>query len=100
MPGLYTQVKFSFTPEQKVYIIPVGALIIRTGPPFVAVVANNTVHLQEVKIGRDYGRTIEIIEGLKEDQDIITAPTDLTKEGMQVKPVPLAKEEQAQLMGS
>jgi RND family efflux transporter MFP subunit len=101
MPGLYAQVRFAFTPEQKTYLIPVGALIVRSGPPFVAVVkTGNTVHLQQVEIGRDFGTTLEIISGICEDDEVITNPTDLIREGMQVTPTPLSKEEETSLMKS
>jgi len=32
-PGLYAKVKIAFTPEKPTFRIPVGALILRSGPP-------------------------------------------------------------------
>jgi len=99
MPGLYAAVSFSFPPKEKSFIIPVGALIIRSGPPYVAIVGDDhTVHLQQVTIGRDFGKTIEIIDGLSEDEEIITNPTDSVKEKSRVVATPLTKEEQASLL--
>lgn len=85
LPGLYADVKFKFKPDRKSFVIPIGALIIRSGPPYVAIVTeDNTVRLQEVKIGRDFGSTIEIIEGLTEGDTIISPATAKVKEGIKV----------------
>ena len=86
LPGLYAEVKFKFRPATKNYIIPVEALIIRSGPPYVAVVkSGNEIHLQEVKIGRDFGTKIEIIEGLTEGDEIVANGTDRIREGIRVR---------------
>ncbi len=86
LPGLYSEVKFKFKPEKMNFIIPVEAVIIRSGPPYVAVVdANNTLHFKEVKIGRDYGATVEIVEGLSDGEEIVTPATDRIRNGMAVR---------------
>lgn len=100
MPGLYAEVKFSFIPIQKAFSIPVSALIIRSGPPFVALVKDNKVHLQTVKIGIDDGRTIQILDGLHDGDFLIISPTDRTLEGITVQPVLLTKEDQKMLLGT
>jgi RND family efflux transporter MFP subunit len=93
MPGLYTQVKFTFTPEKPRFIIPVGALIIRSGPPLVAVVDHTTVHLKQVEIGLDNGNWFEIIDGICAGDEVIVNPTDRIREGTQVNPVTISAEE-------
>ncbi len=94
VPGLYAEVKMKFKPERKTYIVPIAAVIIRSGPPYIAIVKHgHTVHLQEVKIGRDYGDAMEIIAGLSDDDVIITNPTDRIKEGIYIEPIPLSVEE-------
>lgn len=99
MPGLYAEVKFSFTPEQKTFIVPIGALIIRNGPPYLAVVNRNVVHLQQVTIGTDNGNWIEIVEGIHDGDQIIVNPTDLTRDGNIVKVVLITDEEKKMLFG-
>jgi hypothetical protein len=49
-----------------------------------------SVHLQPVKLGRDYGAQIEVIEGLRAGQQVITNWTDEVREGVEVKPVAAA----------
>lgn len=89
MPGLYAEVKLKFSPEKTSFIIPIEALIIRSGPPFVALVdENNKVHFREVKLGRDFGTKVEIVEGLNAGDEIIALATDRIKEGMEVRRAP------------
>jgi RND family efflux transporter MFP subunit len=85
-PGLYAQVRFFFKPYKQTFIIPAAALIIRSGPPYVAIIQEgNKVHLQQVKIGRDFGTALEIIEGLQENDEIVLNPTFRIKEGIEVE---------------
>jgi len=87
-PGLYTEVKFSFKPYKDSFNIPVGALIIRDGPPFVAILKeDNTVGMQQVQIGKDYGKSIQIIKGLKEGDRVILNPNYRIRDGIKVKVV-------------
>jgi len=84
--GLFGRVKFLMKPVNVNFIIPTTALIIRDGFPHVAVVdANNIVHLKRVQIGRDYGKEMEITSGLKENDRIITLPSDSIFEGTKVE---------------
>jgi len=89
-PGLYTEVKFSFKPYKDSFNIPIGAIIIRDGPPFVALLKeDNTVSMQQVQIGKDYGKSVQIIKGLKEGDTVILNPTYKIREGIKVKVRPL-----------
>ncbi len=84
--GLYGTVKFLFYPDKVNFIIPSTALIIRSGFPHVAVVdENNIVHLSQVQIGRDYGNQMQITLGLKENDRIITIPSDRIREGVKIQ---------------
>lgn len=85
-PGLYTKVKFSFEPYRNSFRIPIGALIIRDGPPLVALLKeDNTVSLQQVMIGKDYGKSIQIIRGIQEGDRIIVNPNFRIRDGIEVK---------------
>lgn len=89
LPGLYAQVKFKFKPEQKSFIVPIEAIVIRSGPPYVAMVdSRNIVHFHEIKIGRDYGDKIEIIQGLSEGDELISHVSDRIKDGIEIRRAP------------
>lgn len=88
LAGVYAQVKMLLEPDYPVYVIPIQALIIRAGPPYVAIVEDgNKVRLQQIEIGLNQGVSVEIISGIKENDLIVTNPTDKIKEGTIVKVV-------------
>jgi RND family efflux transporter MFP subunit len=81
-PGMYADVKFHLTHADPPLIIPASALIVRSGPPRVATVgAANKVRFQIVQLGRDYGTTVEVVDGLKESDQLLVAPPDDLQEG-------------------
>jgi len=87
-PGMYADVKFHVTRTNPPFLLPSTAVIIRSGPPRVAVVgASGVVHLQPVQLGRDLGATIEITGGLGERDTFILAPADNLQEGARVNQV-------------
>jgi RND family efflux transporter MFP subunit len=90
--GLYAEATLLLKPESVSFIIPAESLIIRSGPPVVAMVDDeNKVVFKEVVIGRDFGRKIEIIDGLKESDKVIKAPYSKIIEGIKVKIKPSEK---------
>jgi hypothetical protein len=50
----------------------------------VVVDANHKTHLQQLAIGRDYGTSLEVLQGLRADDWIVLNPPDSLDEGMQV----------------
>ena len=85
-PGLYTDVRFTFKPYKDSFDIPVGALIIRDGPTFVAILKDdNTVSMRLIQIGNDNGKSIQVIKGLKEGDRVILNPNYRIKEGTKVQ---------------
>lgn len=94
LPGLYAEVKFTFIPETARFIAPIDALIIISGPPFVAIVdENQKVKLQQIEIGRNFGRSFEILKGVKEKDAIIINPPSRLKDGMPVRVVAVQENE-------
>jgi RND family efflux transporter MFP subunit len=97
LPGLYSEVHFSLKPSGTYYILPVAAVIFRSGDPLVAVLdADNVVHLKKVKIGLDNGQTMQIIDGILPEDRIVSNPSDRTKEGVKVQVVTTKVEETIQ----
>ena len=89
LPGMYAQVTLHFPRATPPLLIPAGALVIRSGGPQVMVVSKTgstaTVHLQTVTVGRDYGSTIEITDGLVDGSTIVTTPNADLDEGTKVR---------------
>ncbi len=85
LPGAYAQVHFKLASPTRPLILPSGSILFQTAGPQVAVVtANNTVELRKVVIGRDFGNTLEITNGVSTEDSIISSPPDYLVNGMPV----------------
>jgi RND family efflux transporter MFP subunit len=98
VPGMYAQVHLAPAHPPMTLRIPGTALIIDAqGTRVVVVTPQNTVHLQPVSIGRDFGTEVEIANGLKGDEKLVNNPSDTLQEGNTVQvaaPTPAAGEAQ------
>jgi RND family efflux transporter MFP subunit len=81
MPGAFVQVNLKL-PASHAINIPSNALLIRKEGTQVAVVdEQNKVHLQKIKLGRDFGVSSDVIEGLKGGEKLVLNPSDSLSEG-------------------
>jgi hypothetical protein len=86
---MFCEVRLHLTAANPPVLIPSNDAIIRSAGTLVAVVTDrNTIHLQAVKLGRDFGAQIEVLDGLPENARIVENPTDTLSEGQVVEPVP------------
>ena len=85
-PGMYTVVSFQQVRGTPPLTVPGDAVIVRNDQTTVAVLQNNKVHLVPVRIGRDYGPSVEIIGGLRAGDTVVTTVTDGVREGATVQP--------------
>ncbi|MBS1812434.1 MAG: efflux RND transporter periplasmic adaptor subunit [Acidobacteria bacterium] len=86
LPGMYAQVKFALPSVQDAVIIPATALVANAeGTQVLTLRPDQTVHVQKIEVGRDYGKEIEVIAGLQGDESIITNPSDALHEGTRVQ---------------
>jgi RND family efflux transporter MFP subunit len=98
-PGAYTQVHFKLHNTHPTMIVPVSTLMFRSEGLRVAVVENNRAKLVPVTIGHDDGRTVEIIQGLNDSDEIIQSPPDSLIDGEQVRIVQPAQTGQPEPSG-
>lgn len=88
LPGMYATVHFQLRRENPPLLIPAAAFRNTAKGPVAATVGEGSrVHLVRVKLGRDYGAQIEVLEGLKPGQKVVTNLTDEIVEGARVRPV-------------
>jgi len=88
IPGTYAEVDLSGAQDNPPLIVPAAAIIFRTDGAQVAVVQpDNTVHLQRIAVGRDYGDRVEILQGLADGATIVAVPGDAAREGAKIVPV-------------
>jgi RND family efflux transporter MFP subunit len=89
LAGSYAQVRFNESAAPSVLTLSDNALIFRAQGMQVAVVdENHTVHLRSVKLGRDFGNTVEVLSGLNATDKVILNPPDGITEGMTVQVTP------------
>jgi RND family efflux transporter MFP subunit len=99
MPGAYVQVQLPLQGASAL-TIPTTALMIRGDGIRVAMLdSEKRVRLRPVKIGRNYGPNVEVLDGLTPTDEIVLNPPDSLVEGDQVvvtqhqKKAPAAKAE-------
>jgi RND family efflux transporter MFP subunit len=86
LPGGYAQVHLEVKVSGARLQVPVNALLFRAeGLRAVVVGADHKIHLQPLTIGRDYGISLEVLQGLKPDDWIVLNPPDSINEGQLVK---------------
>jgi RND family efflux transporter MFP subunit len=85
LPGAFVQVELALAPSQAMQVSS-NALMFRGDGTRVAVLdANGTVHLQPVRLGRNYGDSVEILQGLTGNERLVLNPSDSLAEGEKVK---------------
>ena len=86
-PGGYAQVYFDFKTSNPTLVVPGNALIFRAQGSQLGLVdpKTNLVHLQDIKVGRDLGNRIEVLDGLKTTDQVIVNPSDSLSEGAKVQ---------------
>jgi RND family efflux transporter MFP subunit len=86
LPGAYAQVHLKIPSGPPTYIVPVTALIFRSAGMQLAVVRDgNKAALIPISIGRDFGTSVEVVSGLKDNDLVINSPPDSIVEGEEVR---------------
>ena len=84
--GMYGQVKFLLPDDNAPIVVPADAFVFRAqGPQVVTVTNDNHIHWQKISVGRDFGTQLEVLDGLKENTEVVMNPTDDLREGIKVQ---------------
>jgi RND family efflux transporter MFP subunit len=85
LPGGYAQVHLEVTVKGERLQVPINSLLFRSeGLRAVVVDSNHKARLQPLTIGRDYGVTLEVLNGLKAGDWIVLNPPDSLNDGQEV----------------
>ena len=85
LTGSYAEVHLALPTQHSTLIIPVNTLIFRAEGLHVGVVKDGKVVLTAVTPGHDFGNSIEIVAGLKPDDQVIVNPPDSIVHGQEVR---------------
>lgn len=86
LAGSFSQVRFPDLLPEALLTLPANCLLIRPEGTQAAVVgADHRVLLHALKIGRDFGNSVEVIGGVKADDRVILNPPDAITDGAEVR---------------
>ena len=84
LTGSYAEVHLHVPSATPTFLIPVNTLIFRSQHLQVGVVRNGKIELTDLTPGHDFGSEIEVVAGLKADDQIVVNPPDSVVSGQQV----------------
>ncbi len=87
LSGSYAEVHIAVPSRASTFLLPVNTLIFRSEGLRVGVVRDGKVVLTTVTPGHDFGNEIEIVSGLKPDDQVIINPPDSIVSGQDVQVV-------------
>ncbi len=99
LPGTFAEVRLEIVDDTPTILIPANTLIVNSSGTQVALLENTNdkegdhfkVHLIPVKVGRDFGTEVEILQVLQAGDRLVTNPPADLSDGMLVTGKPLPK---------
>src|SRR5437660_2795031 len=85
LTGSYAEVHLAVPAQSSTLLLPVNTLLFRSEGLRVGVVKDGKVALVAVTPGHDFGNQIEIVSGLKPDDQVVVNPPDSLITGQQVQ---------------
>jgi len=88
LPGAYVEIAIDIAQKASPLLVPANALVMdKDGTHAVIVDGQGRIDLRPVKIGRDFGREVEILEGIAANDVLVASPSDLLTQGETVNVV-------------
>jgi RND family efflux transporter MFP subunit len=89
LPGAYAEVHFKIPSKGATMRLPANVVLFRSqGLQVATVTAQNEVKLKSISQGRDFGKSIEILDGLDPQDRVIINPPDSVIDGLKVRIAP------------
>lgn len=85
LPGSYVSVHLNLPSKVQAMTIPVSALLFRAEGLQVAVVRGGRAELVHVVMGKDFGESVELLSGIRKNDEVIVNPSDSITSGQQVQ---------------
>jgi membrane fusion protein, multidrug efflux system len=96
LPGAYAQVHFDVPVKGNRLSVPSSAMLFRSEGPSIAVVGpGDRVELRSIVIGRDFGTSLEILQGVRANDRVVQNPPDSLDNGQLVHVVADGSERKA-----
>jgi multidrug efflux system membrane fusion protein len=82
LPGSYAELTINVINKQTPLVIPANVLVINQSGIHALVVNNQQqIETRNLKLGRDFGREVEVLEGINANDILVASPSDLLEEG-------------------
>jgi multidrug efflux pump subunit AcrA (membrane-fusion protein) len=97
-PGAYAEVHFKLPGNARSLRLPATTVLFRAPGPQVATVdSHNRIQLKSIVQGRDFGSSIEVMEGLVAGDQVVVNPPDSIINGVSVHVLSAAAGQQSKL---
>lgn len=83
-PGFFARVTLYLGPPRAAVVVPLNSILYEESTTKIFVVEAGRAREREVKIGLKYGEMLEIIEGLKDNETVVTVGQNNLAEGVKV----------------
>jgi RND family efflux transporter MFP subunit len=91
LPGAYAEVHFDVKVTGQRLSLPINALLFRPDGTMAAVVGpDNRIDLKKITVGRDFGNSLEILQGIDPTDRVVINPPDALEQGELVNLAPQA----------
>jgi RND family efflux transporter MFP subunit len=89
LPGAYAEVHFDVKVTGQRLSLPINALLFRPDGTMAAVVGpDNRIDLKKITVGRDFGNSLEILQGIDPTDRVVINPPDALEQGELVNLAP------------
>lgn len=86
LAGMYSTVRFNLENPNPPIVVPGASVLMGAEGTRIAVVGQDgVVTVRKVQLGRDFGKTVEIVSGCVEGEEIVMSPSDLLRTGIKVR---------------
>jgi RND family efflux transporter MFP subunit len=88
-PGAYTEIHFKLPNANKSMRVPSNTILFRADGLQVATVdASHKIKMKNINQGRDFGKTIEVLDGIDPNDNVVVNPSDSIEDGVAVRIAP------------
>jgi RND family efflux transporter MFP subunit len=88
-PGAYTEIHFKLPSAKATLRLPSNTVLFRGDGLQVATVdPAHKIKMKNITQGRDFGKTIEVLDGIDKNDDIVVNPSDSIDDGLAVRIAP------------
>jgi RND family efflux transporter MFP subunit len=89
LPGAYTEIHFKLPSANETLRVPANTVLFRAdGLQIATVDSSRKIKMKNITQGRDFGRTIEVLDGLEAQDNIVVNPSDSIEDGIAVRIAP------------